>query len=154
MTSADPAAPLAIRANYLTHPDDIEHMLRGFKLARRILGSRAFTPYRGEEIVPGRGVNSDDEIRDFIRAKAETIYHPIGTCKMGDAARDPLAVVDARLRVHGLDGLRVVDASIMPLLVGGNTNAPTVMIAEKAADMIKADRTVTANQRCDVIWAA
>ena len=154
LTSADPAAPLAIRANYLTHPDDIEHMLRGFKLARRILGAKAFAPYRGEEIVPGRGVNSDDEIRDFFRAKAETIYHPIGTCKMGDAAHDPLAVVDARLRVYGLDGLRVVDASIMPLLVGGNTNAPTVMIAEKAADMIKADRTVTANQRCDVIWAA
>ena len=154
LTSADPAAPLAIRANYLTHPDDLEHMLRGFKLARRILGAKAFAPYRGEEIVPGRGVNSDDEIRDFIRAKAETIYHPIGTCKMGDAAHDPLAVVDARLRVYGLDGLRVVDASIMPLLVGGNTNAPTVMIAEKAADMLKVDRTVTADSRSDAIWAA
>ena len=91
--TGDPVAPLAIRANYLTPPDDLEHMLRGFKLARRILGSKAFTPYRGEEIVPGRGVNSDDEIRDFIRAKAETIYHPIGTCKMGDAARDPRAWV-------------------------------------------------------------
>ena len=147
LTSADPAAPLAIRANYLTHPDDVEHMLRGFKLARRILGASAFAPYRGVEIVPGDKVQSDDEIRDFIRAKAETIYHPIGTCKMGDATRDPLAVVDARLRVHGLDGLRVVDASIMPLLVGGNTNAPTVMIAEKAADMIKADRGTTVQPR-------
>ena len=153
LTSADPAAPLAIRANYLAHPDDLEHMLRGFKLARRILGAKAFARYRGEEIVPGRGVSSDDEIRDFIRAKAETIYHPIGTCKMGDATRDPLAVVDARLRVHGLAGLRVVDASIMPLLVGGNTNAPTVMIAEKAADMIKVDRSATPQQP-GVIWAA
>ena len=153
LTSADPAAPLAIRANYLAHPDDLEHMLRGFKLARRILGAKAFAQYRGEEIVPGNKVQSDDEIRDFIRAKAETIYHPIGTCKMGDAARDPLAVVDARLRVHGLAGLRVVDASIMPLLVGGNTNAPTVMIAEKAADMIKVDRSATPQQP-GVIWAA
>ena len=152
LISADPAAPLAIRANYLTHPDDVEHMLRGFKLARRILGSGAFAPYRGEEIVPGRGVNSDDEIRAFIRAKAETIYHPIGTCKMGDAAHDPFAVVDARLRVHGIDGLRVVDASIMPLLVGGNTNAPTVMIAEKAADMIKVDRAAAA--QADAVRAA
>ena len=156
LTSADPIAPLAIRANYLSHPDDLEHMLRGFKLARRILGADAFAPYRGVEIVPGDKVQSDDEIRDFIRAKAETIYHPIGTCKMGDAARDPLAVVDARLRVHGLDGLRVVDASIMPLLVGGNTNAPTVMIAEKAADMIKVDRSAPARgaSPTDAIWAA
>ncbi|MFT3849336.1 MAG: choline dehydrogenase [Propionivibrio sp.] len=152
LTSADPFAPLAIHANYLTHPDDVEHMLRGFKLARRILGTSAFAPYRGVEIVPGDKVRSDDEIRAFIRAKAETIYHPIGTCKMGDFARDPLAVVDARLRVHGLQGLRVVDASIMPLLVGGNTNAPTVMIAEKAADMIKVDRSTTAQP--DAIWAA
>lgn len=153
LTSADPAAPLAIRANYLTHPDDLEHMLRGFKLARRILGAKPFAQYRGEEIVPGKKVQSDDEIRDFIRAKAETIYHPIGTCKMGDSAHDPLAVVDARLRVHGVDGLRVVDASIMPLLVGGNTNAPTVMIAEKAADMIKVDRSTTPQQP-GAIWAA
>lgn len=152
LISADPAAPLAIRANYLTHPDDIEHLLRGFKLARRILGARAFAPYRGVEIIPGDNVRSDDEIRDFIRARAETIYHPIGTCKMGDFAHDPLAVVDARLRVHGLEGLRVVDASIMPLLVGGNTNAPTVMIAEKASDMIKTDRDTAA--LAESVWAA
>ncbi len=137
LLSADPFSPLDIRANYLTHPEDIEHMVRGFKLARRIISASAFDAYRGEEIVPGREVVSDDDIRRFIRNKAETIYHPIGTCKMGS---DTLAVVDAELRVHGLSGLRVVDASIMPLLVGGNTNAPTVMIAEKASDMIKAAR--------------
>lgn len=137
LASADPLAAPLIRANYLTHPDDIEHLLRGFRLARRILAARAFAPYRGAEIVPGDAVQSDDEIRRFIRRSAETIYHPVGTCKMGS---DALAVVDCQLRVHGLAGLRVVDASIMPLLVGGNTNAPTVMIAEKAADMIKAAR--------------
>ncbi|MFZ4535628.1 GMC family oxidoreductase [Propionivibrio sp.] len=137
LPDSDPFAPPAIRANYLSHPEDMEHMVRGFKLARRILAAKAFTAYRGAEIVPGREVQSDEEIRDFIRNKAETIYHPVGTCKMGN---DPLAVVDAQLRVHGLSGLRVVDASIMPLLVGGNTNAPTIMIAEKASDMIKASR--------------
>lgn len=135
--SADPFAAPDIRAGYLTDPEDIEHMLRGVRLARRIFAARAFDAYRGVEIVPGRDVQSDDDLRHFIRSKAETIYHPVGTCKMGS---DPLAVVDAGLRVHGLSGLRVVDASIMPLLVGGNTNAPTVMIAEKASDMIRAAR--------------
>ena len=139
LASADPLAPPLIHANYLAHPDDLEHLLRGFKLARRMLAAHAFDPYRGGEIVPGSGVQSDDEIRRFIRQCAETIYHPIGTCKMGDDAQ---SVVDAQLRVHGLAGLRVVDASIMPTLVGGNTNAPTVMIAEKAADLIRAARNV------------
>lgn len=137
LLGSDPFAPPDIRARYLTHPDDIEHMVRGVKLARRILSANAFDAYRGEEIVPGRDVVSDDDIRHFIRNAAETIYHPVGTCKMGN---DALAVVDSELRIHGLSGLRVVDASIMPMLVGGNTNAPTVMIAEKASDMIKADR--------------
>jgi choline dehydrogenase-like flavoprotein len=137
LDSADPLAAPCIRANYLAHPDDLEHLVRGFKLARKILAARAFDAYRGIEIVPGREVQGDDEIRDFIRQHAETIYHPVGTCKMGN---DALAVVDASLRVHGLAGLRVVDASIMPSLVGGNTNAPTIMIAEKACDMIKAVR--------------
>jgi choline dehydrogenase len=137
LDSADPLAAPLIRANYLTHPDDLEHLVRGFKLARRILAAHAFDAYRGIEIVPGHEVQGDDEIRDFIRQRAETIYHPVGTCKMGS---DALAVVDAELRVHGLAGLRVVDASIMPSLVGGNTNAPTIMIAEKASDMIRAVR--------------
>ena len=137
LQSADPLAPPVIHANYLSHPEDIEHMVRGVKLARQILGAAALADYRAEEIVPGSHVTSDEAIREFICNNAETIYHPVSTCKMGN---DPLAVVDAQLRVHGLEGLRVVDASIMPTLVGGNTNAPTVMIAEKAADMIKAAR--------------
>jgi len=98
-----------------------------------VLAAKAFAPYRGEEIFPGPQVRSDDEIRDFVRRKADTIYHPVGTCRMG---HDAYAVVDDRLRVHGIKNLRVVDASIMPTLVGGNTNAPTVAIAEKAAEMI------------------
>jgi choline dehydrogenase-like flavoprotein len=82
------------------------------------------------------GVRTDDDIRKILRERVDTVYHPVGTCKMGN---DPMAVVDSRLKVHGTEGLRVVDASIMPTLVGGNTNAPTIMIGEKAADMIKAE---------------
>jgi choline dehydrogenase-like flavoprotein len=83
------------------------------------------------------GVHTDDDIRERLRARVDTVYHPVGTCKMG--VNDPLAVVDPRLKVHGLEGLRVVDASVMPTLIGGNTNAPTIMIGEKAADMIRAE---------------
>eukprot|EP01034_Spumella_vulgaris_P047185 gene47185-biopygen40207 len=119
----------------LSHPDDMDNMVRGVKAARALLAQAAFDPYRGAEIQPGPQVQSDNEIRDFIRRKAETIYHPVGTCKMG---HDAMAVVDDTLAVHGLQGLRVADASIMPTLIGGNTNAPTVAIAEKAADMILA----------------
>ncbi|MEO8409898.1 MAG: choline dehydrogenase [Propionivibrio sp.] len=140
LASADPLAPPLIHANYLTHPDDLQHMVAGVKLARRILAAPAFAPYRGVEIAPGAEVRSDDDIRRFISAHAETIYHPAGTCRMGS---DALAVVDASLCVHGIDALRVVDAAIMPTLIGGNTNAPTVMIAEKAADMIKATAQMT-----------
>lgn len=137
LSGNDPFAPPDIRAGYLSHPDDLEHMVCGVRLARQILSAQAFDAFRGEEIVPGPNVVTDDDIRNFIRGNAETIYHPVGTCKMGS---DPLAVVDSQLRVLGLRGLRVVDASIMPLLIGGNTNAATIMIAEKAADMIKASR--------------
>jgi choline dehydrogenase-like flavoprotein len=143
LQSADPMAKPAIFPNYLSHPDDIESLVKGVRLARKVLAAKAFDEYRGEELIPGKTTTDDDEsIKAFIRAKAETIYHPVGTCKMG---HDPMAVVDAELRVHGLSGLRVVDASIMPLLVGGNTNAPTVAIAEKAVDMIrKAERAAPA----------
>jgi len=136
LASADPLARPLIDANYLATPRDMEALVQGFKQARKVLEQPAFAPHRLQELEPGAAVQSDEQIRDFIRRRAETVYHPVGTCKMG---RDAMAVVDARLRVHGLGGLRVVDASIMPTLVGGNTNAPTTMIAERAADLILRD---------------
>ena len=111
-------------------------MLRGLKEARRIVHAASFQKYKPTELAPGTGVQNDAGLEDYIRANGSTIYHPVGTCKMGN---DAMAVVDARLRVKGIDGLRVVDASIMPTICGGNTNAPTIMIGEKAADMIKED---------------
>ncbi|WP_374354970.1 GMC family oxidoreductase [Chitinimonas sp.] len=142
LASADPMAKPAIHANYLSHPDDMAAMVKGVRLARKVLAAAPFDAYRGEELVPGKAVSDDEaQIREFIRAKAETIYHPVGTCKMGSG---PMAVVDAELRVHGLEGLRVVDASIMPTLIGGNTNAPTVAIAEKAVDLIRAAHETSA----------
>jgi choline dehydrogenase len=139
LSSADPLARPEIHANYLSDPegDDLRRMVDGVKLARRVLAAPAFDPYRGVELRPEPRCDTDDAIRAFVRRHAGTIYHPVGTCRMG---ADPLAVVDAELRVHGVQGLRVVDASVMPLLVGGNTNAPTVMIAEKASDLIKGAR--------------
>jgi choline dehydrogenase len=136
LRSANPLDPPTIRANYLSTDSDLRTMIEGVRLARRIAHTRAFALYRGEEIHPGANATSDQEIAEFLRNEVETLYHPVGTCKMG---HDPLAVVDPRLRVRGLAGLRVVDASIMPVVPAGNTNAPTIMIAEKAADMIRQD---------------
>ncbi len=136
LASADPLARPLIDANYLATPRDMDALVQGFRMARKVLEQPAFAPHRLQEMEPGAAVQSDEQIRDFIRRRAETVYHPVGTCKMG---RDAMAVVDPRLRVHGLDGLRVVDASIMPTLIGGNTNAPTTMIAERAADLILQD---------------
>jgi choline dehydrogenase len=136
LRSANPLDPPAIRANYLSTDSDLRTMIEGVRLARRIANTRAFDPYRGAEIHPGANATSDHDITEFLRNEVETLYHPVGTCKMGN---DPLAVVDPRLRVRGLAGLRVVDASIMPVVPAGNTNAPTIMIAEKAADMIRQD---------------
>ncbi|MFI4940602.1 MAG: GMC family oxidoreductase [Burkholderiales bacterium] len=144
LASNNPLAKADIVANYLSHPEDMEHMVRGVRLARKILAAPAFNRFRGKEIIPQTQCETDEEIRQFIRQRAETIYHPVGTCKMGS---DPMAVVDAELRVHGVDGLRVVDASIMPTLIGGNTNAPVVMIAEKASDMIKQARRAMPGDR-------
>ena len=110
-------------------------MVECAKLSRQLLRQPAFDRYRGAPIFPARDDLSDAELVEFVRAKAETIYHPVGTCRMGV---DEDAVVDPQLRVRGIDGLRVVDASVMPTLPGGNTNAPTIMIAERAADLIKA----------------
>jgi len=135
LKSADPNSKAAIHARYLSDPDgyDLRMLIEGVKLSRQIFAAAPFDPYRGDEIFPGNSVQSDAEITDYIRRKAETVYHPVGTCRMGT---DNDAVVDSQLRVRGIGGLRVVDASIMPNLPGGNTNAPTIMIAEVAADLI------------------
>ena len=137
LKSANPLDPPAIRANYVSTPADMRVIVEGVKLSRQLAHAKAFEPYRGAELHPGSAVQSDQEIADFVRAEAQTIYHPMGTCKMGS---DSTAVVDGSLRVHGIDGLRVADASVMPRIPCGNTNAPTIMIAEKAADLIRAGR--------------
>jgi choline dehydrogenase len=134
--SADPAAPPEIRINYLASDVDRATNVEGLKILRRILHARALAPYVVEEVDPGDKITSDEALLAYCRARGTTIYHPTSTCRMGN---DPLAVVDQRLRVRGLDGLRVIDASVMPDLVSGNTNAPVIMIAEKASDMILHD---------------
>ncbi len=133
LASADIHQAPLISPNYLSAEPDLEIMLEALKISRKLLNSTAFDTFRGEEVFPGENVQSDSGLKEFIRRKAETIYHPVGTCKMGI---DDTAVVNPQLQVHGLDGIRIVDASIMPQLICGNTNAPTIMIAEKAADMI------------------
>ncbi len=136
LASTDPYDDPAILANFLSTPEDIRAVREGLRIARTVIGQPAFDALRGDEIAPGPQVQSDEEIDAFIRAHGETIYHPVGTCKMG-VASDPMAVVDSQLRVIDLEGLRVVDASVMPTLIGGNTNAPTIMIAEKISDVIR-----------------
>ena len=133
LASKDPLQPPHIDPNYAAHDRDLDRLVAGVKKVREVLAQPAFAPHHGVEVQPGPEVRTDEQIRDWVRRHAETIYHPVGTCRMG---RDPMAVVDPELRVHGLAGLRVVDASIMPTLVGGNTNAPTTMIGEKGAEMI------------------
>ncbi len=133
LRSADPAAAPLIQPNYLSSETDRRTLRDGVRMVRDVLRQEALRPYLGAEIEPGRAVESDAELDSWIRSRAETIYHPVGTARMGT---DPLAVVDERCRVHGIGGLRVVDASVMPTLVGGNTNAPTIMIGEKIADDI------------------
>jgi choline dehydrogenase len=122
--------------NYLSHPDDLVEMRACVRLTREIFAQPAFDRYRGREIQPGADVQSDADIDAFVRAKVESAYHPSCTCKMG-AREDALAVVDSQARVHGLERLRVVDSSIMPSVTTGNLNAPTIMLAEKAADHIR-----------------
>lgn len=121
--------------NMLSHPEDMNEMIEAVKLSRDIFTQTPFKPFYKKEIFPGKKVQSDEEIAEFIRSKANTIYHPVGTCKMGS---DDMAVVDNKLRVRGIKNLRVVDASVMPTLISGNTNAPTMMIAAKAAEFILA----------------
>jgi choline dehydrogenase len=134
--SSDPAAPPAIQPQYLSAPADRDVMVAGMKLTRRIMSQPAIQPYIVEELGPGPQVTRDEDLLDFVRAKGATVFHPTSTCRMGP---DEKAVVDDRLRVRGMDGLRVVDASIMPTVVSGNTNAAVIMIAEKGAAMILQD---------------
>jgi choline dehydrogenase len=134
--SRDPLAAPAMQPNYLSSELDCRTMVEGVKLGRKLARTRALSELIGDEYRPGGEIKTDDEVLEFVRNYGATIFHPVGTCKMGSDAQ---AVVDAGLRVHGIAGLRVVDASIMPTLVSGNTNAPVVMIAEKASDMILAD---------------
>ena len=136
LVSADPLAAPLIDPAFLSDPDDLSRMVRGVKLMRHVLQQPALAAFGGQEMASSAAAQSDEQIAQFIRAHADTIYHPVGSCRMGPGPDD---VVDERLRVRGLQGLRVVDASIMPRIVSGNTNAPTIMIAEKAADMIRED---------------
>jgi choline dehydrogenase len=136
ITSADPFVYPAIQPNYLSAKEDCKVVVDAIRVARNIAQAKPLADVIKEEYVPGTQYQSDDELLIAARRFSQTIYHPVGTCKMG---QDAMAVVDSRLRVHGLTGLRVVDASVMPTIVSGNTNAPTIMIAEKAADMIKED---------------
>jgi len=145
LKSADPLADPAIFANYLSAEEDRRAMREGVKMMREVAAQAALKPYIEDEYAPGSGVQSDADIDAWIRRSAETIYHPVGTCRMG-AAGDPMAVVDADCRVRGLSGLRVVDASVMPTLVGGNTNAPTMMIAEKVSDAIRGKAFLPADE--------
>ena len=133
--SADPAEPPAIRFNFLSAEHDRRGILAVLRKGRELMSTSPLKEVTGEEIAPGAHLQKDDELLDWVRKNAETTYHPVGTCKMG---ADAMAVVDSELRVHGMKGLRVADASIMPTLTSGNTNAPAIMIGEKCAAMVLA----------------
>ena len=134
--SRDPSEAPAIRLNFLSDPLDRRVLVDSVRWVRRIMATSAMDGFRDAELRPGAEVESDDEIVEWIRATAETAFHPVGTCRMG---RDAMSVVDERLRVRGIEGLRVADGSIMPTLVSGNTNAACVMIGERASEMMLAD---------------
>jgi choline dehydrogenase len=136
LNSTNPNEHPLIDANYLSERRDLQTLIDGVKMGREIFAQAGLDPYRADEFAPGAAVKSDAELEQWIRAKCETIYHPVGTCKMGPD-NDAMAVVDSQCRVRGLEGLRVVDASVMPTLIGGNTNAPTMMIAERVAALMQ-----------------
>ncbi|MCH2158525.1 MAG: choline dehydrogenase [Oleiphilaceae bacterium] len=146
LRSADPRMPIKIDFNFLTQEKDIETLVNGIKVARNILKAKAFDEHRGEEIHPGADVTSDEALLQKCKDRLGLVYHPSGTCKMG---HDPMAVVDSELRVHGIKNLRVIDASIMPTVTSGNTNAPVIAIAEKAADIILSPATKTTQASAD-----
>jgi choline dehydrogenase len=135
VTSKSPRTQPAVRFNFLTAQLDRDVTLEAMRITRRIMTAPAMQAIATDEVAPGVNIQSDDELLDWVRKNAETTYHPVGTCKMGS---DPMAVVDDQLRVHGMQGLRVADASIMPTLTSGNTNAPSIMIGEKASRMMLA----------------
>jgi choline dehydrogenase len=139
--TSNPADAPAIRPRFLSDPTDCRAMIGGLKMLRRLFAAPAIADRLGAEMLPGQDVRSDDELLDYARRNGSTVYHASGTCKMGG---DPLAVVDDRLCVHGIDGLRVVDASVMPAVTSTNTNSAVIMIAEKASDMIRADARAAA----------
>ena len=136
LKSSDPFDDPSIDPKFLSHPDDMQDMIDGYKKMMEVLNTEPFTKYIKEHTQTPIDVNNDKEIEQVLRAEADTVYHPVGTCKMGN---DHMSVVDSNLKVRNVNGLRVVDASIMPTLIGGNTNAPTIMIGEKASDLIKSD---------------
>jgi choline dehydrogenase len=135
LRSADPATAPSILFNYLCDPQDRADLRAGVRLTREILAQPALARYRGEEINPGAAVQADEAVDAWVRRNVETCYHPVGTCRMGTDPKE--SVVDDECRVHGVEGVRVVDASVMPTIVSGNTNAPTIMIAEKLSDLIR-----------------
>jgi choline dehydrogenase len=135
LRSADPTAKPRIITNVLSEPDDLDSMVAGMQLAREIAAHAPLQEIVLKELKPGPGAVDRTDLEADLRRRLMLIYHPVGTARMSDTRED--AVVDAQLRVHGVDGLRVIDASIMPTIPGGNTNAPTIMIAERAADLIR-----------------
>ncbi|MNF92364.1 Alcohol dehydrogenase [acceptor] [compost metagenome] len=132
LQSADPSAPPRIDPNFLGHDDDVQTLLKGYRMAREIIEQAPMARF-GLKDLYSQGLHSDEQLIEVLRRRTDSIYHPVGTCRMG---QDENAVVDSQLRVHGIQGLRVVDASIMPTLVGGNTNAASIMIAERTAQWI------------------
>jgi len=136
LKSAKPEDPPAIQFNYCKHPDDLDQMVKAVKIGRKIVSAESLRRHTTREHTPGINIQTDEEIKTFIRKKAETIYHPVGTCKMGT---DELSVVDDHLRVHGTENLRIVDASVMPKINSGNTHATVIAIADKASVLISSE---------------